>query len=55
MPSTCWVRATGPGGRADRVRLGGYEPDSGPTVPTMPHMADEAFAAVGEASTAASI
>ncbi|MYR56491.1 FAD-dependent oxidoreductase, partial [Streptomyces sp. SID625] len=26
-----------PGGRAGRVRLGGYELDTGPTVLTMPH------------------
>ncbi|MYS41217.1 phytoene desaturase, partial [Streptomyces sp. SID5998] len=31
-----------------RVRLGGYELDTGPTVLTMPHLADEAFAAVGD-------
>ncbi|MFJ2899758.1 phytoene desaturase family protein [Streptomyces sp. NPDC087218] len=37
-----------PGGRAGRVRLGGYELDTGPTVLTMPHLADEAFAAVGD-------
>ncbi|MFF8883670.1 phytoene desaturase family protein [Streptomyces flaveolus] len=41
-------RDTGPGGRAGRVRLGGYEVDTGPTVLTMPHLADEAFAAVGD-------
>ncbi|MFB6552500.1 phytoene desaturase [Streptomyces sp. NPDC056405] len=41
-------RDTGPGGRAGRVRLGGYEMDTGPTVLTMPHLADEAFAAVGD-------
>ncbi|AZK97794.1 MULTISPECIES: phytoene desaturase [Streptomyces] len=37
-----------PGGRAGRVRLGGYEIDTGPTVLTMPQLADEAFAAVGD-------
>ncbi|MEU9669752.1 phytoene desaturase [Streptomyces bobili] len=41
-------RDDGPGGRAGRVRLGGYEIDTGPTVLTMPHLADEAFAAVGD-------
>ncbi|MEZ7006550.1 phytoene desaturase family protein [Streptomyces sp. AD55] len=37
-----------PGGRAGRRDLGGYLLDTGPTVLTMPHLADEAFAAVGE-------
>jgi phytoene desaturase len=37
-----------PGGRAGRRDLGGYRIDTGPTVLTMPHLADEAFAAVGE-------
>ncbi|MEV5446531.1 phytoene desaturase family protein, partial [Streptomyces sp. NPDC052644] len=41
-------RDAGPGGRAGRVRMGGYEVDTGPTVLTMPHLADEAFAAVGD-------
>ncbi len=41
-------RDPGPGGRAGRVRLGGFELDTGPTVLTMPHLADEAFAAVGD-------
>ncbi|MGW7353723.1 phytoene desaturase family protein [Streptomyces sp. NPDC054784] len=41
-------RDSGPGGRAGRVHLGGYEMDTGPTVLTMPHLADEAFAAVGD-------
>ncbi|MEU8825414.1 phytoene desaturase family protein [Streptomyces sp. NPDC048636] len=41
-------RDTGPGGRAGRVQLGGYLMDTGPTVLTMPHLADEAFAAVGD-------
>ncbi|QCR45453.1 phytoene desaturase [Streptomyces sp. SGAir0924] len=41
-------RDAGPGGRAGRVRLGGYRLDTGPTVLTMPHLADEAFAAVGD-------
>ncbi|MDQ0585383.1 phytoene desaturase [Streptomyces rishiriensis] len=37
-----------PGGRAGRLRRGGYRIDTGPTVLTMPDLADEAFAAVGE-------
>ncbi|MFI1439093.1 phytoene desaturase [Streptomyces fructofermentans] len=37
-----------PGGRAGRLERGGYRIDTGPTVLTMPHLADEAFAAVGE-------
>lgn len=37
-----------PGGRAGLLRLGGYRVDTGPTVLTMPHLADEAFAAVGD-------
>jgi len=41
-------RDAGPGGRAGRLRLGGFEIDTGPTVLTMPHLADEAFAAVGD-------
>ncbi|MEV5100357.1 phytoene desaturase [Streptomyces massasporeus] len=41
-------RDAGPGGRAGRLRLGDYLVDTGPTVLTMPHLADEAFAAVGE-------
>lgn len=41
-------RDAAPGGRAGRVRLGGYAMDTGPTVLTMPHLADEAFAAVGD-------
>ncbi|MGX1885677.1 phytoene desaturase family protein [Streptomyces sp. NPDC055287] len=41
-------RGNQPGGRAGRTRLGGYLLDTGPTVLTMPHLADEAFAAVGE-------
>jgi phytoene desaturase len=36
------------GGRAGRARLGGYLLDTGPTVLTMPHLFDEAFAAVGD-------
>ncbi|MFE5938668.1 phytoene desaturase family protein [Streptomyces sp. NPDC056470] len=41
-------RGSGPGGRAGRLDLGGYQLDTGPTVLTMPHLADEAFAAVGD-------
>ncbi|MFF9901362.1 phytoene desaturase family protein [Streptomyces longispororuber] len=37
-----------PGGRAGRLDLGGYRVDTGPTVLTMPELADEAFAAVGD-------
>ncbi|MEU2119626.1 phytoene desaturase [Streptomyces sp. NPDC016459] len=37
-----------PGGRAGRLQLGGYLIDTGPTVLTMPDIADEAFAAVGD-------
>ncbi|MBX6766311.1 MAG: phytoene desaturase, partial [Actinomadura rubrobrunea] len=37
-----------PGGRAGRIDLGGCRADGGPTVLTMPHLADEAFRAVGE-------
>ncbi|MGW1727994.1 phytoene desaturase [Streptomyces sp. NPDC002306] len=37
-----------PGGRAGRLVRGGYHIDTGPTVLTMPDLADEAFAAVGD-------
>ncbi|MET7685113.1 phytoene desaturase [Streptomyces sp. NPDC005423] len=37
-----------PGGRAGRLTRGGYRIDTGPTVLTMPDLADEAFAAVGD-------
>ncbi|MFI9649294.1 phytoene desaturase family protein [Streptomyces sp. NPDC052040] len=40
-------RDNGPGGRAGRLVRGGYHIDTGPTVLTMPEIADEAFAAVG--------
>ncbi|GAA3305051.1 hypothetical protein GCM10020295_57770 [Streptomyces cinereospinus] len=40
-----------PGGRAGRLTRAGYRIDTGPTVLTMPHLADEAFAAVGERLT----
>ncbi|MFJ9542195.1 phytoene desaturase family protein [Streptomyces sp. NPDC101225] len=41
-----------PGGRAGRLTRRGYHIDTGPTVLTMPHLADEAFAAVGESLSA---
>ncbi|MFE3518981.1 phytoene desaturase family protein [Streptomyces sp. NPDC059166] len=41
-------RDAGPGGRAGRLEVDGYHVDTGPTVLTMPHLADEAFAAVGD-------
>lgn len=41
-------REPGPGGRAGRIELGGYRADTGPTVLTMPHLIEEALAAVGE-------
>ncbi|MGW2822966.1 phytoene desaturase [Streptomyces sp. NPDC001443] len=37
-----------PGGRAGRLVRGGFRIDTGPTVLTMPDLADEAFAAVGD-------
>ncbi|MFJ3926282.1 phytoene desaturase family protein [Streptomyces sp. NPDC090022] len=37
-----------PGGRSGRLSLSGYRVDTGPTVLTMPDIADEAFAAVGD-------
>ncbi len=37
-----------PGGRAGRLELDGYRIDTGPTVLTMPDLADEPFAAVGD-------
>ncbi|MBN0046768.1 phytoene desaturase [Streptomyces actuosus] len=37
-----------PGGRAGSRTLGAYRIDTGPTVLTMPDLADEAFAAVGD-------
>jgi phytoene desaturase len=46
---TVLERGAGPGGRAGRDVLGaGYRIDTGPTVLTMPEIADQAFAAVGE-------
>lgn len=41
-------RGLEPGGRAGLLERGGYRMDTGPTVLTMPELADEAFAAVGE-------
>ncbi|MFD7710259.1 phytoene desaturase family protein [Streptomyces sp. NPDC059786] len=41
-------RAAVPGGRAGRLDRAGYRFDTGPTVFTMPDLADEAFAAVGD-------
>ncbi|HZG03668.1 MAG TPA: phytoene desaturase family protein [Streptomyces sp.] len=41
-------RAAAPGGRAGRLEAGGYRIDTGPTVLTMPHLVEEALAAVGE-------
>ena len=41
-----------PGGRAGRRDIDGYRIDTGPTVLTMPDIIDEAFAAVGETSSA---
>ena len=40
--------AGGPGGRAGRVERKGYRLDTGPTVLTMPHLIEEAMAAVGQ-------
>jgi phytoene desaturase len=37
-----------PGGRAGRLSVGGYEFDTGPTVLTMPHLFEQALAAVDE-------
>ncbi|MGQ4363481.1 phytoene desaturase [Streptomyces sp. SAS_272] len=45
---TLLERDTLPGGRAGRLERAGYRIDTGPTVLTMPDLADEAFAAVGE-------
>jgi phytoene desaturase len=41
-------RESGPGGRAGRLTVDGYEFDTGPTVLTMPELIEEALAAVGE-------
>jgi phytoene desaturase len=45
---TVLERAAGPGGRAGRLSLSGYEFDTGPTVLTMPELIAETLAAVGE-------
>ncbi|WNE94253.1 phytoene desaturase family protein [Streptomyces luomodiensis] len=45
-------RAAVPGGRAGLLERGGYRMDTGPTVLTMPHLADEALAAVGDSLAA---
>ncbi len=41
-------RGDSPGGRAGREEFAGYHLDTGPTVLTLPHLVDEAMAAVGE-------
>jgi phytoene desaturase len=41
-------RESGPGGRAGRLAVDGYEFDTGPTVLTMPSLIEEPLAAVGE-------
>src|SRR3954470_16215591 len=41
-------RDAGPGGRAGRLSISGYEFDTGPTVLTAPELLAEPFAAVGE-------
>ncbi|MGW7194180.1 FAD-dependent oxidoreductase, partial [Streptomyces sp. NPDC054838] len=41
-------RAPVPGGRAGLLAKGGFRFDTGPTVLTMPHLLEEAFAAVGD-------
>jgi phytoene desaturase len=45
---TVLEREAGPGGRAGRLSLGGYEFDTGPTVLTMPELITETLATVGE-------
>ena len=45
---TVLEQAAGPGGRAGRLSLSGYEFDTGPTVLTMPELIAETLAAVGE-------
>lgn len=49
---TVLERGADPGGRAGRLLLGGYHADTGPTVLTMPHLIDEALAAVGDSLAA---
>jgi len=46
---TVLEREAGPGGRAGRLSVDGYEFDTGPTVLTMPELIAEALAAVDEA------
>ena len=41
-------RESGPGGRAGRLSVDGYDFDTGPTVLTMPSLIEEPLAAVGE-------
>src|SRR5919199_700599 len=41
-------RESGPGGRAGRLTVDGYEFDTGPTVLTMPELIASPLAAVGE-------
>jgi phytoene desaturase len=48
---TVLEREPGPGGRAGRLTLNGYEFDTGPTVLTMPSLIAEALGAVGEELT----
>ncbi len=45
---TVLERDSVPGGRAGRADVDGYRLDTGPTVLTMPHLVEEAFAAVGQ-------
>lgn len=48
---TVLERESGPGGRAGRLSLDGYDFDTGPTVLTMPDLIAEALGAVGEELT----
>ncbi|WP_422772678.1 phytoene desaturase family protein [Plantactinospora sp. WMMC1484] len=48
---TVLERESGPGGRAGRLSVDGYEFDTGPTVLTMPDLLAEALGAVGEELT----
>ncbi|RCV49804.1 phytoene desaturase family protein [Marinitenerispora sediminis] len=47
---TLLERTAGPGGCAGRLDVDGFRIDTGPTVLTMPHLLDQAFAAVGESA-----
>lgn len=49
---TVLERGEHPGGRVGRADIDGYLLDTGPTVLTMPDIIDEAFAAVGESTSA---